>query len=104
MCVSKTAVHKALTRLKRAGLVEQDYYGQALLTEKGFACGQELCKRHQYLLAFLTKELGIAADIAERDACRMEHAISDESFEKWMAYIDERGLIENALSDFDALP
>lgn len=104
MHVSKTAVHNAIAQLKKAGLVEHAHYKQVLLTEKGFAFGQELHKRHSYLVAFLTKELGVADDIAEHDACQMEHAISDECFERWMAYIDERGLVETGFPDFDAIP
>ena len=104
MRVSKTAVSKAIAQLKKAGLVEQARYGQVLLTDEGFAYGQELCKRHLYLFTFLTEELGLANDAAKHDACRMEHAISDECFEKLMAYIDERGLVEIGLPRLDTLP
>lgn len=104
MRVSKTAVSKAIAQLKKAGLVEQARYGQVLLTDEGYTYGQELCKRHLYLFAFLTEELGMANDAATYDACRMEHAMSDECFEKWMAYIDERGLVEIGLPNLDALP
>lgn len=103
MCVSKTAVNKAPAQLKKAGLVKQGHYGRVSLTEDGFAYGQKLCKRHLYLIAFPTKELGMAPDIGERDACRIEHAISDECFEKWAAYIDERDLIEAVSPNLDAM-
>ena len=53
MRVSKTAVSKAIAQLKKAGLAEQARYGQVLLTDEGFAYGQELCKRHLYLFTFL---------------------------------------------------
>ena len=44
------------------------------------------------LSKFLHKELGIPADVAESEACLMEHAISDDSFEKWRAYIKKLDL------------
>ena len=66
-----------------------------VLTEKGYEYGQAVYKRHRYLTAFLSKALGIPADIAEDEACLMEHAISDASFEKWVAYIDGLGLVED---------
>ena len=44
------------------------------------------------LSKFLNKELGIPADVAESEACLMEHAISDDSFEKWRAYIKKLDL------------
>ena len=94
MEVSKASVNKAVSLLKEKGLAEQPYYGDITLTEKGFEYGQAVYKRHRYLTAFLSKELGIPADIAEKEACLMEHAISDDSFEKWITYIEHLGIAE----------
>lgn len=94
MEVSKASVNKAIGLLKAKGLVEQPYYGDVTPTEAGFEYGQSIYKRHRYLTAFLSKCLGIREDVAEDEACLMEHAISDESFEKWVAYIDDLGLVE----------
>ena len=94
MEVSKASVNKAVGLLKEKGLVEQPYYGDITLTERGFEYGQAVYKRHRYLTAFLSKALGIPEDVAEDEACLMEHAISDESFEKWVAYIEGLGLVE----------
>ena len=94
MGVSKASVNKAIGLLKEKGLVEQPYYGDITLTEKGFEYGGAVYKRHRYLTAFLSKALGIPADVAEEEACQMEHAISDESFEKWVSYIEGLGLVE----------
>lgn len=93
MGVSKASVNKAIGLLKEKGLVEQPYYGDVTLTERGFEYGEAVYKRHRYLTAFLTKGLGIDADRAEEEACLMEHAISDESFEKWVSYIDGLGIV-----------
>lgn len=94
MGVSKASVNKAIGALKEKGLVEQPYYGDITLTDKGFEYGRAVYKRHRYLTAFLSKGLGIPEDVAEEEACLMEHAISDASFEKWVAYIDELGYVD----------
>ena len=95
MDVSKPSVGKALSSLREKGFVDQPYYGEATLTEKGYEYGRAIYRRHRYLTAFFEHELGIPAETAEREACLMEHAISDESFEKWVAFISERIDIED---------
>ena len=92
--VSKASVNKAIGLLKEKGLVDQPYYGDVTLTQEGFAYGTKVYRRHRYLTTFLAKELGIAPDVAENEACLMEHAISDDSFEKWVDYIDGLNLFE----------
>ena len=92
--VSKASVNKAIGLLKEKGFVDQPYYGDVTLTDQGFAYGTKVYKRHRYLTAFMSKELGIPEDVAEKEACLMEHAISDSSFEKWVAYIEGLGLAE----------
>ena len=94
MDVSKASVNKAIGLLKEKGFVDQPYYGDVTLTKEGFDYGNAVYKRHRYLTAFLAKEIGIPEEVAEDEACLMEHAISDESFEKWVAYIDRLGLVE----------
>ncbi len=86
--VSKASVSKAVTILKEKGLVTQPYYGDITLTPAGEAYGNKVLDRHRALTTFLNRGLGIDAKTAEEEACMMEHAISDESFEKWMAFID----------------
>lgn len=94
MEVSKASVNKAIGSLKEKGFLDQPYYGDVTLTEEGYNYGQAVYKRHRYLTAFLSKELGIAEEVAEEEACLMEHAISDDSFEKWVAYIDRLHLVD----------
>ena len=61
----------------------QPRYGDITLTEAGYAYGRSVLDRHRMLFDFLTKALGIEPEVAEVEACQMEHAISDASFEKW---------------------
>lgn len=85
--VSKASVNKAVTSLKEKGLVDQPYYGDVTLTKDGYAYGTQVFDRHRILELFLTKALGIEPEVAAKEACQMEHAISDDSFEKWRAFI-----------------
>ena len=84
--VSKASVSKAVTSLKASGMLDQPYYGDITLTEDGYAYGCAVLKRHEMLTRFLVKEVGLSEEVAEEEACQMEHAISDDSFVKWMDY------------------
>ena len=92
MGVSKASVNKAMTALKEKGFADQPYYGDITLTPEGYEYGSSVLDRHHMLFEFLTKALGIPEDRAEEEACLMEHAISDESFENWISYIKELDL------------
>lgn len=92
--VSKASVNKAITLLKEKRMLDQPYYGDITLTQEGYEYGTAVYKRHRYLSAFLEKKLGIDAEVAAEEACLMEHAISDDSFEKWIDYIDSLGIVE----------
>ena len=87
MGVSKASVNKAMAVLKERGFAEQPYYGDITLTEAGYEYGMAVLERHNMLYTFLTKALGIPEDRADEEACLMEHAISDESFEKWFEFV-----------------
>ena len=78
--VSKASVNKAISALKEQELVVQPHYGDITLTEAGYAYGRSVLDR-------LTKALGVEPEVAEVEACQMEHAISDASFEKWGAFV-----------------
>ena len=95
--VSKASVNKAMTVLKEKGLAEQPYYGDVTLTEEGYEYGTSVLDRHRMLSMFLTKALGIPEERAEKEACLMEHAISDDSFEKWSSYIKKLDLWRSRL-------
>ena len=92
MNVSKASVNKALVALKEKGFVKQQYYGDVVLTDEGLEYGSAVFDRHRLLKKFLTQVIGISPEVAEEEACLMEHAISDNSFEKWRAYIQKLNL------------
>ncbi|RNL49020.1 metal-dependent transcriptional regulator [Paraeggerthella hongkongensis] len=90
--VSKASVNKAVSLLKEKGLAEQPYYGDITLTDEGYEYGASVLDRHHMLFTFLTKALGVPDEQAEKEACLMEHAISDDSYKKWSSYIKKLDL------------
>ena len=90
--VSKASVSKAISSLKASGMLDQPYYGNITLTEDGYSYGQAVLKRHLSLTRFLHEKIGLDEEVAEEEACKMENAISDESFEKWLEYFKKIGL------------
>lgn len=90
--VSKASVSKAVAGLREAGYHDQAHYGSITLTERGLERGRAVLERHEMLTRFLSKGLGIAPEVAEHEACQMEHAISDDSFKKWFAFVEKLGL------------
>lgn len=90
--VSKASVSKAISNLKEKGYVEQPYYGDITLTEKGRSYGEALWRCHNLLYRFLAEIVGIDPQTANYEACQMEHAISEDSFEKWEKYFSSVGI------------
>lgn len=86
--VSKASVNKALQALREAGYVEQERYGRITLTEEGRAYGAEIWSRHQVLRSFLVDDLGVDPEVANDEACMMEHAVSKDTMDRWVAWLD----------------
>ena len=76
---SKPSVSRAIGLLKEGGYVLMDREGGLTLTEAGRAVAEKIYDRHTTLTKFLSL-LGVDEEIAQEDACRIEHCISDESF------------------------
>lgn len=87
--VSKASVNKAVSVLKAHGFVEQEPYGDVFITEEGLNYGKSVFKRHLVLYHFLMDVLGVEPEVAEEEACTMEHAISDSTLSKWISYMEE---------------
>ncbi len=90
LSVSKASVSKALNNLKDEGYIDQSRYGKVTLTESGLEYAGNLWRCHQTLEAFLTEELGIDPEVASHEACLMEHAISQDTRNKWADYMEKR--------------
>jgi DtxR family Mn-dependent transcriptional regulator len=80
--VSKPSVLTALKSLEEQGLLEHERYRTVTLTKKGGLLAADIRERHYFLTAFLRDILGVSAETAEKDACKMEHFLSDETLKK----------------------
>jgi DtxR family manganese transport transcriptional regulator len=78
--VTQATVAKMVSRLKREGLVRAERYGSLNLTKAGTDLACHARRRHQTVVDFL-KRIGVAPEIAERDAEGIEHHVSDETLE-----------------------
>lgn len=79
MGFSKPSVSRALGLLKTNGFVTSSEHGYLNLTEKGREIAEKIYERHTELTNFLTL-IGVDKETASKDACKIEHVISDESF------------------------
>lgn len=78
--VTKPSVTYATKRLRENGYIEMDKEGLITLTESGLAIAEKMLRRHKSLTGFLIS-LGVDPEVAEEDACKMEHDISDQTFQ-----------------------
>lgn len=90
--VSKASVNKAVSALKGQGLVEQAHYGKVMLTPRGREIGEAVWYRHRLLRTFLARELGVPYERADVEACQMEHAVSEDTLERWLSYLERQGI------------
>lgn len=80
MGYSKPSVSRAMGLLKNGGYIKVDENGYITLLEPGREVAEMIYERHTLLTQFLTR-LGVSPEVASEDACRLEHVISDESFQ-----------------------
>ncbi len=83
---SKPSISRALSNLRDGGMILVDKSGYITLTELGEARAQKIYERHRVLAQFLTR-IGVPPEIADADACKIEHDISDEAFLKIKEHI-----------------
>lgn len=86
--VKRPSVSKALKRLQRQGLVTHTPYGGATVTTRGRQVAKAQVRSHRALTRFLEEVLALRQQLAEHDACLMEHAISHETVERLVEFID----------------
>lgn len=77
---SKPSVSRAVGLLKNGGYITVDKDGLITLTDAGREVAEKIYERHTLLTKFLTS-IGVDEKTASEDACKLEHAISDTSFE-----------------------
>ena len=83
----RTVVEDTLTSLIEEGYLEQAPGGAVRLTERGFTLASRVARKHRVLQCFLTEMLGVDADRASKEACALEHGISDETIDRLSTYM-----------------
>ena len=87
--VSKPSVSVAMKRLRENGYVDMDGEGYITLLPPGEEIAQRIYTRHKRLTQVLV-QLGVSEEVAAADACKIEHDLSDESFEKITAHVRQK--------------
>ncbi|HIT18673.1 MAG TPA: metal-dependent transcriptional regulator [Candidatus Fimivivens faecavium] len=87
---TKASVSRAMGILRAAGYIDMPKNGTISLTEEGYQKASKVYERHRVTTDFL-RRLGVSAETAEKDACRIEHVISEEAFEAMRAQVTARG-------------
>ena len=77
--VSNPSVSVAMKKLRENGYISMSSDNLISLTDKGYAIARRIYDRHQTLTRYMV-QLGVPAEIAREDACKMEHDLSEESF------------------------
>ena len=86
---SKPSISRAVGLLRDNGYVSIDQNGLLSLTEAGLKIAETIYERHTVLTDLLIK-LGVSPETASEDACRIEHVISEESFQRMKAHIQKK--------------
>ncbi|MEA1913589.1 MAG: metal-dependent transcriptional regulator [candidate division WOR-3 bacterium] len=88
--VSLASVNYAVGVLQEAGLTKHKRYGYIELTERGSRIGKSILEKHRLIRSFLMKVLNVEEEIADKDACRMEHSLSNHTMEKIAFFMKSR--------------
>lgn len=93
MNFSKPSVSVAMKHLRESGHIVMDESGYITLTDSGLEIANNIYERHQVLSALLIK-LGVDQETAKEEACRIEHDISQDTFEKIKIWVKNNQIIE----------
>jgi DtxR family Mn-dependent transcriptional regulator len=86
--VAKSSVTVALRALARSRLVNYEPYQLVTLSDKGLLAAKRIRHRHQALRGFFVNVLGISEDTADANACRIEHAVSDDVMDRLTCFVE----------------
>lgn len=89
--VSKPSVNRAVNTLKQNGFLEHETYGDIKITPAGESYAANVLRRHKLIKQFLIDKLGVSEDVAEHDACQMEHVMSPTTIDKLYDYLERQG-------------
>ena len=92
MGFSKPSVSRAVGLLRNGGYIDTDSDGHLLLTELGKEIAEKIYERHR-VLTEIFKSLGVDGDTASEDACKIEHDLSDTTFNAVKEYAERNNII-----------
>ena len=84
---SKPSISIAMKRLRENGYIEMDGNSYITLTQSGLDIAKRIYHRHKVLTEYLSA-LGVSPAVAREDACRIEHVISQETFDRLVAHVN----------------
>ena len=85
---SKPSISNAMKQLSSKGYIQMDESRLITLTEKSRKVAEQIYERHQLISEFL-EMLGVDSQTAAEDACKIEHVLSKETFEKFKEHVNE---------------
>ena len=85
--ISRASVTEALKKLANKGLINYGRYEMLSLTEQGLSMAQNIVSKHKILQDFFEFELGLSTEEASLNACRIEHVITDNAYQRISEYI-----------------
>jgi len=86
--VTKPSVSFAMKRLRENGYIHMGDDSRITLTEEGESIARRILERHRLLTSFLMR-LGVSAETARLDACKIEHDLSDETFSAIQRHVEK---------------
>lgn len=93
MNFSKPSVSRAMGILKREGYITVEENGQIILTEKGSDVATNIYEKYCLIKLYLIDSLGIDEELADKEACKMEHSVSDETVDKIERYLQKHNVL-----------
>ena len=90
--VTKPSTHRAIENLIKSGLAHKESYGQVSLTDEGEKLAKEVLKKHRAITTLLTQVLGVSDEVAETDACKIEHELSEETTQKLYEFLEKNNI------------
>lgn len=86
---SKPSVSRAMGILKKEGMLESENSSNLVLTKEGLKRAKALLDRHETITTFLMMTAGVSQEIAEQDACRMEHFLNEKTYKGIKRFVKE---------------
>ncbi len=95
MNVAASSVNEMVAKLKKKELVKQQKYGPVKLTDRGRRLAEKIDCTHEIIFKFLHELLEVNKEIADQDACLLEHSISDQTLLKLIKFLEKNNIIDS---------